>query len=153
MAGARVRPCIYAILESARLPIAVMNGARQIICYVNPAFCHLAGKSKGELIGKSCAELMPVGDECLLLLDRVYRTGNAESHTEQEHAKPHPLYWSYEIWPVSEEPQNGGRPVGVILQVTETAPVHRRASVMNEALLVSAVRQHELMEGAEVLNV
>jgi diguanylate cyclase (GGDEF)-like protein len=153
MAGARVRPCIYAILESARLPIAVMNGARQIICYVNRAFCHLAGKSKGELIGKSCAELMPAGDECLLLLDRVYRTGNAESHTEQEHAKPHPLYWSYEIWPVSDEPQNGGRPVGVILQVTETAPVHRRASVMNEALLVSAVRQHELMEGAEVLNV
>jgi diguanylate cyclase (GGDEF)-like protein len=142
-----------AILESARLPIAVMNGARQIICYVNPAFCHLARKSREELIGKSCAELMPEGDGCLLLLDRVYRTGNPESHTEQEHAKPHPLYWSYEIWPLLAELPDDGRPVGVILQVTETAPIHRRARVMNEALLVSAVRQHELMEGAEVLNV
>jgi diguanylate cyclase (GGDEF)-like protein len=144
---------MYAILDFARLPMAVMNGAGQIICYVNPAFCHLAGKSSEEMIGKSCTELMPEGDGCLLRLDRVYRTGNPESHTEQEHAKPHPLYWSYEIWPVLAELPHDGRPVGVILQVTETAPIHRRVSVMNEALLVSAVRQHELMEGAEVLNV
>src|SRR3984885_14536128 len=118
-----------------------MNGARQIICYVNPAFCHLAGKSKGELIGKSCADLMPAGDECLLLLDRVYRTGNTESHTEQENAKPHPFYWSYEIWPVWEGRPGDGRPFGVLLQISETGPLHRRTAVMNEALLVSAVRQ------------
>jgi diguanylate cyclase (GGDEF)-like protein len=133
--------------------MAVMNGSAQIIWYVNHAFCHLAGKSREEMLGKPCAALLPEGDECLLLLDRVYRTGNPESHSEQEHAKPHPLYWSYEIWPVLEELQDDGRPVGVILQVTETAPFHRRASVMNEALLVSAVRQHELMEGMELLNV
>jgi diguanylate cyclase (GGDEF)-like protein len=158
---------MYAMFDFSRLPMAVMNGARQIICYVNPAFCHLAGLSREEMIGKPCAELLPKGDKCLLLLDRVYRTGNPESHTEQESAKPHPLYWSYEIWPVLEELQGDGRPVGVILLLTETAPIHRRASVMNDALLVSvvrqhelnealllsAVRQHELMDGAEVLNV
>jgi GGDEF domain-containing protein len=144
---------IYAILDFARLPMAVMNGSAQIIWYVNHAFCHLAGKSREEMLGERCAALLPEGDECLLLLDRVYRTGNPESHSEQEHAKPHPLYWSYEIWPVLEELQDDGRPVGVILQVTESAPFHRRASVMNEALLVSAVRQHELMEGMELLNV
>jgi diguanylate cyclase (GGDEF)-like protein len=144
---------IYAILDFARLPMAVMNGSAQIIWYVNHAFCHLAGKSREEMLGERCAALLPEGDECLLLLDRVYRTGNPESHSEQEHAKPHPLYWSYEIWPVLEELQDDGRPVGVILQVTETAPFHRRASVMNEALLISAVRQHELMEGMELLNV
>jgi diguanylate cyclase (GGDEF)-like protein len=54
---------------------------------------------------------------------------------------------------VLAELPDDGHPIGVILQVTETAPIHRRASVMNEALLVSAVRQHELIEGAEVLNV
>jgi diguanylate cyclase (GGDEF)-like protein len=153
VAGASGQPGMYAILDFARLPMAVMHGAGQIICYVNAAFCQLAGKSREEMIGKSCAELMPEGDECLLQLDRVYHTGNTESHTEQEHAKPHPLYWSYEIWPVLGGLRGDGYPVGVILQVTETAPLHRRASVMNEALLVSAVRQHELMEGAEALNV
>jgi len=129
-----------------------MTGPAQIVCYVNLALCHLTGKSREELVGKSCAELMPAGDECLVLLDRVYRTGNTESHTEQEHAKPHPFYWSYEIWPVWAELPGDNPPVGVIFQVTETAPFHRRATVMNEALLVSAVRQHELMEGAEILN-
>jgi diguanylate cyclase (GGDEF)-like protein len=141
-----------AILDFARLPMAIMNGAEQILCYANPAFCCLAGKSREEMIGKPCAELLPPGDECLALLDRVYHTGNTESHTQQEHAKPHPLYWSYEIWPVFGEVQDDGRPIGVILQVTETAPFHRRATVMNEALLVSAVHQDELMEAAETLN-
>ena len=145
-------PGIYSVLDFSRLPMAVMNGSRQIICYANPAFCRLTGKSREELIDMSCAELLPEGDECLLLLDRVYRTGNPESHTEQEHAKPHPFYWSYEIWPVLVERHDDSYPVGVILQVTETAPLHRRATVINEALLLSAVRQHELMEGAEILN-
>jgi diguanylate cyclase (GGDEF)-like protein/PAS domain S-box-containing protein len=146
-------PGIYGALDFSRVPMAVMNGSGQIICYANPAFCRLTGKSREELIDMSCAELFPEGDECLLLLARVYSTGNPESHTEQEHAKPHPFYWSYEIWPVLEGRQDDSYPVGVILQVTETAPLHRRATVMNEALLLSAVRQHELMEGAEILNV
>ena len=152
MARASSLKDIYAILDCARLPMAVMTGVTQIFCYVNPAFCQLAGKSNDELVGKACSELMPDGDECLLLLDRVYRTGNTESHTERESAKPHPFYWSYEIWPVWEGSPGDGRPSGVVLQISETGPLHRRTAVMNEALLVSAVRQHELMEGAEILN-
>ena len=132
--------------------MAVVTGAAQILSYVNAAFCQLTGKTKEELAGMPCAELMPEGDECLFLLERVYRTGDAESHTEQEHAKPHPFYWSYEIWPVWEGRPGDGRPTGVIFQVTETAPFHRRATVMNEALLVAAVRQHEVIEAAQRLN-
>jgi diguanylate cyclase (GGDEF)-like protein len=143
---------MYGLLDSARLPMAVFIGAKQTLSYVNAAFCHITGKSREELVGTTCAELMPEGDECLLLLDRVYRTGDAESHTQQEHARPHPFYWSYEIWPVWEAGTGDGRPTGVIFQVTETAPFHRRAAVMNEALLVAAVRQHEVIEAAQRLN-
>ena len=143
------RPVMYDILDLARLPMAIMDGAAQIVCYVNSALCHLAGKSREEMIGKPIAEVLPEGDGCLVLLDRVYRTGKTESHTEHEGAALHPFYWSYEIWPVRTEDNH---PSGVILQVTETAPFHHRATAMNEALLLSAVRQHELMESTEVLN-
>jgi signal transduction histidine kinase len=143
---------MYDILDFARLPMAIMEGAGQIVRYVNPALCQLTGKSREEMIGKAFGEMLPEGDECLLLLDRVYRTGRTESHTEQEGAGPHPLYWSYEIWPVLAESEDDDRPPGVIIQVTETAPFHHQASAMNEALLVSVVRQHELMEATETLN-
>jgi signal transduction histidine kinase len=39
-----------------------------------------------------------------------------------------------------------------MIQVSETTPFDSRVTAMNEALLVSAVRQHELMEAAEALN-
>jgi diguanylate cyclase (GGDEF)-like protein len=133
--------------------MAVTDGIDQVICYVNPSFCRLVGKNREEIIGKTCAELLPKEDKCLLLLDRVYRTGNTESYTQADHAKPHAIYWSYEISPVFGELQDVDTPVGTLLQVTETAPFHRRATVMNEALLVSAVRQHELMEEMEMLNI
>jgi len=149
---ARGRPGVYDILDLARLPMAILEGEGHIVCYVNPALCLLAGKSKEEMEGKPFAEHLPDGDECLSLLDRVYRTGKAESHREQEGAAPHPLYWSYEIWPVAAGSVQEDCPSGVMFQVTETAPFHLRAAAMNEALLISAVRQHELMEVAETLN-
>jgi diguanylate cyclase (GGDEF)-like protein len=153
MNPAYVQPSTYAVLDFARLPMAVTTGADQIICYANPSFCHLVGKNRNEIIGKPCAELLPKDDNCLLLLDRVYRTGNTESHTQSDDAKPHAIYWSYEISPVFGELQDVDTPVGTLLQVTETAPFHRRATVMNEALLVSGIRQQELMEGVEMLNI
>ena len=43
-------------------------------------------------------------------------------------------------------------PVGVMMQVTETTQFHQRAIAVNEQLLLSGVRQHELRETAERLN-
>jgi diguanylate cyclase (GGDEF)-like protein len=128
-----------------------MNGAEKILCYVNPAFCSLVGKNAEEMLGIPFARLMP-NDGCLVLLDQVYRNGRCETHVEPANAKPHPFYWSYEVWPMWSGTPEGHDPAGVVLQVTETAPFHRRAAVMNEALLLSAIRQHELMEEAESLN-
>jgi nitrogen-specific signal transduction histidine kinase len=147
----RSQPSKYDVLDLARLPMAIMEGATQIVCYANAALCHLAGKSREEMIGRAFAEILPAGDQCLLLLNRVYHTGKSESHTEQVYADPHPLYWSYNVWPVRAEPIED-RPAGVMIQVTETAPFHRWVTGMNEALLLAVARQDELMEAAAVLN-
>jgi signal transduction histidine kinase/PAS domain-containing protein len=137
------------ILEHAPLPIATVAGATHMVRYVNPAFCRLMGKNREDLIGKPFVEIMPEKDECLALLDRVYCTGEPESHTEQNGTAPHPPFWSYLMWPVFGP---GDRPVGVALQVTETAKFHQQSVAMSEALMLSSVRQHELTEAAEDLN-
>jgi two-component system NtrC family sensor kinase len=151
-AGSSGQPGMYGILDFVRRPIAITEGATHIVCYVNPVFCSLAGRSKEEMIGKPIADILPEGDEGILLLDRVYRTGKIEPNLEQEEANPQPLYWSYEVWPILAKPTEGDHPARVMIQVSETTPFDSRVTAMNEALLVSAVRQHELAEAAEALN-
>jgi two-component system, NtrC family, sensor kinase len=146
------QPGMYDILDFVRRPMAITEGARHIVCYVNSAFCSLAGRNKEEVIGKPIADILPEGDEGILLLDRVYRTGKIEPNLEQEEANPQPLYWSYEVWPILAKPTEGDHPARVMIQVSETTPFDSRVTAMNEALLVSAVRQHELAEAAEALN-
>ena len=128
--------------------MATVEGATHLVRYVNPAFCRLMDEPREQLIGKPLSELLPEKDECVTLLDRVFRTGKAESHVQQEDAKPHPVFWSYTVWPV----QADERLVGVMIQVTETAQFHGKTIAMNQALLLGSVRQHELTEAAEKLN-
>jgi PAS domain S-box-containing protein len=136
-------------MEQSPVPMAELEGAGHLVRYANPAFCRLTGKSKEALAGRPFAEAMQEGDTCLAALDRVYRTGEAETHTETEQPDPHPAYWSYAMWPVLDTEQ---RPAGVMMQVTETTLFHKQAGAVNEALLVSSVCQHELTEAAEDLN-
>ena len=82
------------------MPMAELEGAGHIVRYVNPAFCRLIGKSKEALVGNPFAATAQEEDACLTALDRVYRTGEAETHTESEHPGSHPVYWSYAMWPV-----------------------------------------------------
>lgn len=137
-----------AITDHALLPMATVEGASHIVRYVNPAFCRLIDRPKEQLVGKAFCEMLPQKDKCVMLLDRVFRTGQPESHTEQEYSKPHPIFWSYITWPVIVNE----RPVGVVIQVTETAQFHEKTLAMNEALILGSVRQHELRETAERLN-
>jgi PAS domain S-box-containing protein len=138
------------ITEASPLPMAAVEGPGHIVGCVNPAFCLLIGKPEEDLIGKAFSDVVPPGDECLSLLDRVYRTGQAETHTGQENSASYTLYWSYAMWPVLSA---DGSPVGIIILVTETTPSHQQAAAMNQALLIGSVRQHELTEAAERLNV
>ncbi len=138
-------PNTGALLELAHLPVALTEGRSHSVRYVNPAFCTLVGKASGELIGRDLTEILPDGNECLVLLDRVYRTREPASQAAHERAG----YWAYDIWPVLAE---GDHPLGIVIQVRETTTANQQAMAMNQALLLSAVRQHEAIEAAETLN-
>src|SRR5665213_1777937 len=48
----------------------------------------------------------------------------------------------------------GGRtPLGVMIRVTETAQSREKMLAMNEALMLGSLRQHELAEASQLLNV
>ena len=136
-----------AITEHAPLPMATVEGATHRVRYANPAFCQLMGAPLTDLLGKPLSALLPKKDECVTILDRVFRTGTPASHTEKAQAKPHPVFWSYTMWPVQE-----AQLVGIMIQVTETAKRHSDTVEMNEALILGSLRQHELTESALRMN-
>lgn len=138
-----------AVGEASPMPMLGLAGSTHIVRYVNPAFCLLIGKTEQELLGHSFFGIAPAGEECLSLLERVYRTGHAETHSGTESSASHPLYWSYAICPVLAVDT---RPLGIILQVIEETSFHQDAVAINEALMLGSVRQHELTESAELLN-
>ena len=137
------------VAECSPMPMAALERTGHLIRYVNAAFCSLTDKTSEALIGSQFCSTVPAGEECLPLLDRVYETGQAEIYTGEEDAAHHPLYWSYTLWPILGP---GDEIVGVMFQVTETADFHKQATSVNQALMVSAIRQHELTEQAESLN-
>jgi PAS domain S-box-containing protein len=142
------RACL-AILGRSPLPMATVEGSIHVLRFVNRAFCRMLGKDQEEVIGKPFAETVPVEHTFLSSLDRVFRTGQAESHAEQEGGKAHPFYGSFVFWPFLA---GDGSVAGVMIQVTEVAVFHEQAVAVNEQLLISAIRQHELTEAAENLN-
>ena len=133
-------------LEHAPAPMATVEGPMHILRYVNPAFCRRIDKARGELLGKPFRAILPEDDECLARLDRM---GKSESHTELEHSEPRAVFSSYAMWPVTADE----RTVGVVIQVSEPAPLHARAVALNEALLLGSLRQHELAAAADSSNI
>ncbi len=142
--------------ECSPMPTVAAEGAAHIVRYVNPAFCRLAGQAGDDLIGRPFAEAVPEGEDngCIALLDEVYSTRQPEILEGQLHAQPaaQPVYWSYAAWAV---PVTERCPAIVMVQVTnttETVLFRRHVTRMNEELLVSSVRQHEMTEIADLLN-
>jgi PAS domain S-box-containing protein len=140
--------------ELSPQPMLAVEGTTHIVRYLNPAFSRLVGKSVEELIGRPFAEVLPEGPEngCLALFDRVYQSGTAEVLVEQHHSQTPLVYWSYSVWAIQG---TNSCPVGVMIQVTDATEVvlfREKVVEMNEHLLVSSTRQHELTEAAEKTN-
>ncbi len=138
-----------AMMAHDHLPMVQLVGGEHVIRAVNPAFCQLLGKTEEELVGKPFAELVPLGLECLNLVDDVYRTGSARSHVKAREDQLDPIYWSYTCLPVKGQ---ANEPLGVLVQVTETAVYNAQHIEVNQALLISSVKQHELTANAERIN-
>ena len=147
------RLCRY-FSELSPQPMLAVEGPDFVVRHVNAAFARLAGQDLAELIGRPFAEAVPEekANECLSLLERVYRTGRAECLVEQQHSQTPPGYWSYVAWAILGADE---RPVGVMVQVTEATEIamfREQVTAMNQSLLLSSVKQHELTEAAEQLN-
>jgi PAS domain-containing protein len=102
--------------------MATVEGAMHTVRYINPAFCRLIDKPSGELLGKTFAAIFQGMDECLAMLDRVYRTGKSECHTEQEPPVLGSSFASYMMWPLMADE----RPVGVMIQVYRNLTTPRK---------------------------
>ncbi len=159
------------LAERSPQPMVAVEGVTHIVRYANPAFHKLLGKEDQHLLGRPFCEAVPEGmaNGCVPLLDRVLATGTPEMLAEQEHGLHTvkseseerargelPSHWSYLVWAIVGPVEVGARadpkPVGVMIQVTdatETAAFRKGAAAINEALLLSGVRQHELMDEAE----
>jgi two-component sensor histidine kinase len=135
--------------DHSPLPIAVVEGATHIVCYVNPAFCRLTNKASDQLVGTPFCAMLPETDECLALLHRILRTGQPETYTKLSSSDSDPALSCYAMWPVMANE----RAVGVAIQVVETAPLHERTLAMNEALMLGSLRLHEVTADVAALNV
>jgi signal transduction histidine kinase/ActR/RegA family two-component response regulator len=137
------------LIERAPLPMVEVEGPQHLVCFVNPPFCRLLHKTRAELIGKPFEKIVRNGDKCVAVLDRVYETGEYETHMDADHSESNPTYWLYAMWPalgVDEQPER------VVIQLTKSAHFHLDVAAMNEALLISGLRQHELRTEAEKTN-
>jgi two-component system NtrC family sensor kinase len=79
-----------AVTEISPMPIIGVEDAAHRISYVNPAFCRLVGRGEDELLGMEFGELPIAGPQCALILDRVYRTGEAETLTSRDRSGGYP---------------------------------------------------------------
>jgi diguanylate cyclase (GGDEF)-like protein/PAS domain S-box-containing protein len=140
-----VRIC-SAVAESSPMPMAALEGSSHIVRYVNPAFCLLSGKTKEEFIGRALSSVASVGEQCMAILSRVHLSGRADTLSGNEGTSHDPFCCSYAMWPVLAE---NDIPVGIILQVTETTFIHRKAR--NQPLMLGSVSQNELTK-TEMLN-
>ncbi len=137
-----------AIAESSPIPTAEIDPRSQTVSCVNLAFCLLTGRSKDALLGRPVAIVVPDASACLSLLDHVQEVGEAASR-EAASAEPDAIRWTYTMWPVWV---SQGPALAVLLQVTEATTTGRDAVLINQALLLGALRQHELLDAAELLN-
>ncbi|CAN5603127.1 hypothetical protein BH11ARM2_BH11ARM2_32010 [soil metagenome] len=135
-----------------------VEGATQIVCYANPAIRRLLGREESDLLGRRFDEVVPEGAARRFseALDRVLATGTSEQVVEEERGLgvagvPY-THWSLSIWAIRNADDGLA---GAMIQVTdlsEIAAFRKDSAAINEALLLSALREHESREEAEISN-
>lgn len=137
------------VIEQGPLPVVKVKGPHHELAYINPAFCRLLGKPRAELLGKRFEEIVPGGKECVAVLDRVLQTGEPVAIEQELDDEWPPSEWLYAMWPALDSNE---RTEGVIIQLAKADSFRQNAAAINEALLLSSLRQHELTASAVTLN-
>lgn len=136
------------IIERAPLPLIEVQGNEHIVSHVNSAFCTLLGMPRADIVGRRFRDVVPGGSTCVPLLDRVYETGNAITHA-QEDPETDKTTWLFAMWPALDPSE---RPEGAIIGLTTVQNFRQNVTAMNEALLISGLREQESRESTEELN-
>ena len=141
------------LLEVSPVPMAAVAGPQHVVCVENAPFCRLIGAASETVIGRPFAAVVPAWATSQAVLDQVARTGQAETVVDQPLGDASGGVWSCAVWPLRA---SGERPVRVlIIQAPETPDAdqfRRQLQAMNQALVVSSVRQQERTEAAEALT-
>lgn len=135
------------IIERAPLPMVEVEGPDHLVCFVNAPFCALLGQKQEDLLGRRFSDLVFNGPQCVELLDRIYATGESETHAVADDSSP--AYWLLAMWPALDAKN---RPERVIIQLTKATQFRQNAAALNEALLFSGLQQHDLRVAAEKSN-
>jgi diguanylate cyclase (GGDEF)-like protein/PAS domain S-box-containing protein len=143
----------HRVAEHAPLPISMTAGPAHLLCGANLVFCRLLGVDSAALVGRSPVEAVPASDTERMqhLLDRVYQTGEAV-----QEVVPQPielagdqLSWAYTVWPIRD---GQSRSAGLVVMIRDSTAHYRSeqtlidARAINEHLLLSALREFDLME-------
>jgi len=128
--------------------MAAVEGPSNIVRYANPAFCVLAGRPEEDLMGTRFSGVFPADQEFLSLLERVYRTGQPETYTVRDQSAAAEFH-SFVLSPVIAAHAGA---IGIMVQVTGTKPGDAQGVAIRQALLLGALRQHELVEAMEAMN-
>lgn len=137
------------MIESAPLPMVEVEGPEHRVCSVNQPFCRLLHRQRAELIGQPFSQLVRNVEKCEAVLNRIYETGEFETHVDADGTALDPACWLYAMWPTLGADK---QPERVVIQLTKSPFLESNAVAMNEALLISGLRQHELREEAEQSN-
>ncbi len=134
--------------DHAPWAVVVQPAKEYIVHYANSRFCDLLSRPPDQVVGRSLKSLLPPADKCLGLLDRVFQSGRSAIFVVEASTAPFPLLYSYTLWPVVVD----GMTTGVMIQVNETGPLHEARQEVNQALLIGALHQDELIEATEAEN-
>ncbi|CAN5511115.1 hypothetical protein BH11ARM1_BH11ARM1_09830 [soil metagenome] len=146
----------WPLAERSPLPMVGVEGGSHLVRYANPAFHRLMGKDDGHLLGLRFEDIVPgdVAQGCSDLIDQILKTGSEAKRNEMVYPMGFvgvPLSnWLCSLWSVPDE-----QPYGVMIQVTDLTQCEmllKQSGEVNEALLLSAIREHELRQVLAVMN-
>ena len=127
--------------------MVAVYGDDHLICFANQAFIALVGVAESLLVGVPFSAAAHLSTDCISDLERVYRTGQVQTRNADDvENDAHTPLLSYAMWPLAASDTSV---LGVMIQITESGSFRRQAVAVNEALLLSSLRQHE---AATLLN-
>lgn len=142
--------------SNSPFPMVVVSAGGLLLCHANPAFFRLIGDRASPELGHDFTGAFPPSTRPALrdLVGRVLASGQAE-RLDGWNDLGHEgviLPWTFQAWPWFHR---SGSTLGVMIQVTDAAEELRfreQSRDMNEALILSSVRLHEMNEQAVLLT-